>query len=314
VRHLIKRMVGTIMKAKSPKGCLYLFVGNMYPTVGSILRKLKTNPMWVKFIVGGILADGTSLWEDLQPLRQLIEELESDRAMGEEEQFYAEVLNDETAGIKAGIDISKIPTCPYDLEFENPEGRFIIIDPSGDKWVSDMNAVGLFGMFSGKPVFIKAEQGHWSPLELIKRSLAMAIDTRTRLVVVENVAYQASLLFWFNYVCNEVGISGIDFVPINPKGKAKNGRIKNMLKGLIRPQPGKEVEQYLGPEVRAVVVAQIQAWNPLQAKNTDELLDLLAYVPQVLLEYSGMISTEFDLGNEDYNSAQVLPAHMSSPF
>ena len=65
------------MKAKSPEGCMFLFVANMYPTKTSILRKLKSNPTWVKFIAGGILADGTSLWEDLQPIQQLLSEFET---------------------------------------------------------------------------------------------------------------------------------------------------------------------------------------------------------------------------------------------
>lgn len=311
---LIKRMVGTIMKAKSPKGCLYLFIANMYPTVGSILRKLKTNPKWTKFIVGGILADGKSLWEELQPIQQLLEELESDRAMGEEEQFYAEVLNDETAGIRAGIDISKIPQCPYDLSFEQPQGKWIVIDPSGEKWTSDMNAIGLFHLIDGKACFVKCIQDHFSPLGLIKAALIMAIQHNVRCICVENVAYQASLLYWFNFVCEAHGLGGFEFVPVNPKGKAKAGRIKNMLKGLIRTDKTKEVEQYLGPEVRAAVINQITAWNPLQPRNVDELLDLLAYTPQVLLEYQGLIETEFTLETSEFSAASVVPAYASSPF
>ena len=81
----------------------------MYPTQGSILRKLKDNPYWTKFIVGGILADGTSLWEELQPIQQLLLEYQNDVASGNGDIFLAEVLNDETAGLKAGIDLSQNP-------------------------------------------------------------------------------------------------------------------------------------------------------------------------------------------------------------
>src|SRR6266850_2144791 len=54
-KQLYQELIGTIMKAKSPFGCLFLYVANMYPTPGSILKKLKENPDWIKFIVGGIL-------------------------------------------------------------------------------------------------------------------------------------------------------------------------------------------------------------------------------------------------------------------
>ena len=314
---LIARMFGTIMKAKDPRGCTYLFIANMYPTTGSILRKLKDNPTWTKFIVGGILSNGTSLWEELQPLSQLLEELESDRAAGQEEQFYAEVLNDETAGIKAGIDINKIPACPYDLQVEQPSGRWIIIDPAGEKQTSDLNAVAGFGLYDGKPVMRRIKQGHWSPLELIKQSLLMAIELETTTIVVENVAYQQSLLFWFTHVTEQMQLEGFNFVPINPKSKQKAARIKAMLKGLVRVRDTQEVEQYLSPEVRAVVIRQILDWNPLQPINKDELLDLLAYTPAVLSEYSDLIASEYNVTLTEFiegSSTNIVPAHVNSPF
>jgi len=40
---LYKEMLGTHMKSKSPFGCLFIFIANMYPTPGSILKKLKNN-------------------------------------------------------------------------------------------------------------------------------------------------------------------------------------------------------------------------------------------------------------------------------
>jgi hypothetical protein len=57
---LYKDMIGTAMKAKSPFGCLYLFVANMYPTVGSILKKLKDNSDWISLILGGIVVNKES--------------------------------------------------------------------------------------------------------------------------------------------------------------------------------------------------------------------------------------------------------------
>jgi hypothetical protein len=80
-------MVGTAMKAKSPEGCLYFFIANMYPTKGSLLRKLKMNPNWVKYIVGGIRSNGTSLWEELQPIKQLLREFQNDLSTGHPEIF-----------------------------------------------------------------------------------------------------------------------------------------------------------------------------------------------------------------------------------
>jgi len=68
-------MIGTAMKAKSPFGCLFIFVGNMYPTPNCILRKLKDNPNWIKFICGGILSDMTSLWKNFNLSNNFLQNL-----------------------------------------------------------------------------------------------------------------------------------------------------------------------------------------------------------------------------------------------
>jgi hypothetical protein len=315
-KKLMTRMVGTIMKAKSPKGCLYLYIANMYPTSGSILRKLKDNPFWTKFIVGGILADGTSLWEELQPIQQLLEEFQNDFASGNGDVFFAEVLNDETAGIRAGIDINAIPNAPY-TKVDKPQGKLLIVDPAGAKDVNDLNAVGYFEVFDGKPVFQDIAQGHWNPLELITQTMIMAINNRCSLIVVEGVVYQTSLLFWFDYICQHHQLDGFFFEGINPHMKSKNSRIKTNLRTLVQTETnGRVVEPtaYIGPKVMAQFKHQILQWNPLLEKNVDELLDLNAYAAQVLQEFGDLTLTEYSIESLVFQNARVLPAYLTSPI
>lgn len=314
---LMTRMIGTIMKAKSPKGCLYLFVANMYPTSGSILRKLKDNPYWVKFIVGGILADGTSLWEELQPIEQLLEEFLNDLASGNGNVFLAEVLNDENAGLRAGIDINAIPDCPYINKLDLPQGKFIVVDPAGSKVVNDLNAVGYFEVFDGKPVFQEIVQGHWNPLELITQAVILAITHRVALICVENVNYQESLLFWFNHICAENDLVGLFFEPINPNQKSKNSRIKDMLRTIVRTELGDNVKEpiaYIGKNVMALFKHQIISWNPLVTENVDELLDLMAYSHKAIELYGDLMMTEFNIEVTAFSNAKVLPSYMTSPI
>lgn len=314
---LMTRMVGTIMKAKSPKGCLYLFVANMYPTQGSILRKLKDNPFWVKFIVGGILADGTSLWEELQPIQQLLEEFQNDLASGNGDVFFAEVLNDETAGIRAGVDINSIPESPFIHKLDQPQGKAIIIDPAGEKEVNDLNAIGYFEVFDGKPVFQDVAQGHWNPLELITQALIMALENRCALIVVEGVNYQTSLLFWFNFICTQNNLEGFFFEGINPKMKSKNARIKTNLRTLVKTEIGMRIVEptaYIGQRVMAQFKQQIMGWNPLVNKNVDELLDLNAYMAQAMIEFGDSMQTEFSIDAMQFQNARVLPASRTSPI
>lgn len=299
--NLEKWMVGTAMKAKSPTGCTFIFVANMYPTKWSILRKLKSNPTWIKFIAGGILADGTSLWEDLQPIAQLEKEFQNDLAMGRPEIFYAEVLNDENAASNNLIDLSKLPELPYDTESPPPPaGRFIIIDPSGNKHNSDATAIGYFEVHDAKPVLMRLINEKLSPGDTIRKALSLALETNCRLICCESVAYQASLLYWFRFICEQQGLSGFEFCEVYPGGWSKNSRILAMLKSYAAG------EVFVAPAARPMVHLQIVTWNPLKTDNVDDILDLLTYANKVLEMY-GEFVISMDIVISQEASAYEIP-------
>ena len=275
---LLKWVLGTLMKARSNRGCTYIYVGNMYPQ-NCILEKLKNNPKWTSLIVGGILADGTSLWEELRPIEELIEEYESDMEMGHPEIFISEVLNSTDIVGASGIDVSKIPMIPEYYADADPEGSFILIDPSSGKKQGDDCTIEHYIVCDGTPIFDYIETGTFTPLETIKAAINMGIANNTRLICVEDVAYQSTLLFWFNNYCEEQGISGFVFMPTSPKNRNKNNRIKA---GLIKLVKG---EIYLGPRVRSLVFSQIMDWNPLKVNNKDDIIDPIGYVDEVMQEY-----------------------------
>lgn len=305
---LLQWMMGTLMKANSPKRCMYLFVANMYPTEHSILKKLNKNSLWIKFIVGGILSDGESLWPDLKSKQQLLEELQHDIEMGHPEIFFAEVLNDENAGLKAGVDIAAIPTCEFTFGIDIPQGRFIIIDPAGDNPLSDATTIGYFEVFDGKPVLVHLEEDKMSPGQTISIALHMAITRNCNLICVESAAYQASLLYWFDVIASQYHIQGINFCEITHGGKSKNSRIRAMFKQL----PTKEVQ--MGREVRPRVVYQIAHFNPLRRDNVDGILDVLAYAPKVIELYWHIMEVREVVVDLDYENAKVRPTELTSAF
>lgn len=275
-------MVGTAMKAKSPNGCMFLFVANMYPTKWSILRRLKANPNWIKFISGGILADGTSLWEELQPIAQLTREFENDLSMGRPEVFFAEVLNDENAASNNLIDFSKVPEYIWPND-QIPEGNFVIVDPSGWKKKSDEVAVGYFEVHNTKPVLRKLKSDRLSPSDTIRAALEFCLQNNCRIVAIESVAYQATLCYWFTFICRQLGIVGIECVEIYPGANSKNARILAMFKEY---QTG---EVIVHSDLRAEVHAQMVTFNSLKDNNTDDILDLLTYAPRVLAEFGEFV-------------------------
>lgn len=277
-------MLGTAMKAASHTGCLYVFLANMYPTKYSILRKLKSNPQWLKIIVGGILADGSSLWEELKPIKQLIAEYETDRDSGHPEIFYAEVLNDEEANINNTIDISKIPAYPFSDD-ELSAGNFIIIDPSNDKYNSDAVTITLNSIIDTKPVVMEVHEGRFSPEEIIKISLRLAISSGATLIAVEANAFQYSLLYWFNKYITKYELYEIAVRPVYSGHRSKITRILEMFKALLAG------EIIMHPNAYAQIAAQIISFNPTKNNNVDGILDCVTYIPRVLTEFKEFIRT-----------------------
>ena len=301
---LIDWMTSTLMKAKSPTGCMFLFIGNMYPTKLSILRKLKYNPTWLKFIAGGINHKGESLWEELQPIKQLTAEFENDLAMGRPEVFYSEVLNDENTQANNLINLSKLPDVPYTTG-DIAAGNFIIIDPATDKLGADEVSVGYFEVHDASPIMMKLEEGRFSPGDTIRKALTYALTYNCRLIAVEANAYQYSLLYWFDFICEQMGIVGIEAVPIYSGSRSKNARILDMFKSYAAG------EMYCHEDCKLELHLQITQFNPMRRDNTDGLLDLMTYAPRVIQEFGEYVvasniieSQEFEgLEVPDYNSS-----------
>lgn len=306
---LYKWMLGTAMKAKSPKGCLTLFIGNMYPTPHSILKKLKSQPQWIKFIAGGILEDGTSLWEELHPIRQLLSEYEADRDAGHPEIFHSEVLNDENAALNNLVDISKLPAYPFEDD-DMHQGNFIVIDPSGDTANSDAVTLAYFEVQDGRPVTREINEGRFSPGDMVDESIKMAMKWNCGLVVVEGNAYQASILFWSKKRVEELGIIGITFVPIFSGKLNKNARILTWLKSY---QKG---EAYVHPSCKDQLHSQINSFNPMKTKNVDGILDCHCYAPRVIEEFETLLQVSTIEGRQEFAaiSHQEQSTEANSPF
>lgn len=300
-----REMIGTAMKAKSPHGCIFIFVGNMYPTKHSILRKLKKNPNWLKFIVGAINAKGESIWEELQPIAQLMKELENDMAAGHPEIFVSEVLNDENAQANNLIDLSALPAFPVS-DGDIPAGNFIVIDPSGDKHTSDAVSLGYFEIHNALPVMMEHIEDRLSPLATIHAALKLCMKHNCNLVAVEGTAYQSSLNYWFTFVCEQMNISNIQAVEVYPGSLSKHTRISHMLLAYGRG------EIFVHPNSQAAVHLQITSYNPLKRDNVDGLLDVLTYATPVVEMYGGLIQSMSPVGMQEFNAVKTL--EFNSPF
>jgi hypothetical protein len=297
-------MYGTAMKAKSPKGCLFIWCGNMYPGVNSILKKIKLQSSWVKFISGAILQDGTALWEDLRSKESLLLEFETDVEAGHPEIFFSEVLNDVETGINTRINFSKFRSWDWEDE-ELPGGRCLLIDPSTGVVGKDKVAIGIIEYYDETPAIRHVEEEDYSPSQTIQRALLLALQHNIRAVIVEAVAFQATLMHWAQIYMEQYNIRGIMWLPIYPGMKSKNARISIGLKAL---QAG---EIIIHPEARSLIDSQISNWNPLRKNNSDGLLDLVTYAPKILELYPAEILTpemiELDAASGASVDEEALP-------
>lgn len=276
-------LYGTAMKAKSPKGCMFIFSANMYPTAHSLLRQFKDDSTWIKFISGAILADGSALWPEHRSYQSLTEEFETDMRAGMPEVFLAEVMNDTTNEFNTNINLNAI--APWPFEGQLPQGKFIVIDPATGIQHGDPTSIGYYEVFDGKPGLRRVVDGEWSPKQVIYMALIMAMQNNCFVIAIEATAYQRSALFWFEEICKDNDIVGFHFVPLYNTQKSKNSRIMEAIKAVI----GNDI--HIHPDAFSAVAKQMIEFQPLKRINNDGILDILTFPHEVISTYGGLLIT-----------------------
>lgn len=301
--------LSTFYLTKSPKGLLHLYIGNTFPYKGCILSELRENQDYTSFVVGGILANGESLWPQLNTVEKLKADFKRLLGLGQPEIFLSEIMNDARSATAVGFDYTNLAA--WDKESHDlPMSGFIMVDVAGDKEDSDDTAIGAAFIYDSltRPYFRDVNAGKYSPLETIQRAMRMGMQYNIRTIFIEAVAYQSSLLFWANYICKQFGIRGFTFLPIAPRRSAKNLRIMDSLRKL---QTGEIV---LHSDVSAIVQSQIAMFDPTKTNNTDDILDLLDYFVEIPQKHPGDISLILDSLYRDNSPTPILAPWENSPI
>lgn len=287
---LQKWFVGTLLKAGAPEGYTVIYIGNMYPDIRipgdverytCILRNLQLNRLWTSWVVGAILADGTALWEEVRSLTSLYEELEQDMSIGEESTFYAEVLNDPTAANSTLWDASKVKE-PHSELFagEVPLGRFMILDPSLGKKKSDTQIAILVEFWDERPEVRDFKIFQMSAPDTVHALVMWMVETNCRLLCAESVAYQSTIIQWFDFYCRLVHVEGLVALPVSPKGRSKNSRIVSAFKAVMSGNIS------LAMRVRTYLYLQAKQFQITRTDNSDDAWDCVAYIDDVIADYS----------------------------
>lgn len=276
---------GDIYKAKDAKRCLFIYIGNMYPdkelrkdtnSSGStkvytcMLRNLQLSPSWLTFITGGLQADGTALWEDVQPKAQLLRELQQDFDSGRAHIFFAEVQNDPNPRISSVVDVTKFTSHdPPENELSDyHQGSFIVLDPATSKETRDMFVINYVEILDNVPHIQTIIDEKLTAPEAVWKVIHLAMEKQCSTIIVEANAYQYSLIDWFDFVLGQMNITGFNILPLY-SNKNKTTRILECFKELIAGRISVS-KTYLRK-----VQSQALEFDPKKTDNVDDILDAI---------------------------------------
>jgi hypothetical protein len=299
-----KRLVATF-KIISPRGDrLIIYVGNMYSDT-CILFQLKNNKSWISLVTGAILANGEPLWPELHSLDELLDSYLHDLEIGEVDVWFAEVMNDPVSRAYSLLN-GQVPDAPFLFQAEVPDGAFITIDPAGFRKASDDNVICLHYLYDGKPTLRKVEAGNKNPEQLIIESLRMALAHGVSLIAIEDTAYQQTLLFWINKYITAWNITGINVVPLKPKNRSKESRLRIFCEEVIAGN------YYIHPDCLAQWLWQAMKYKLGKDDNKDDVLDAAAYGLDVRTEYWHLVVNLNIAGM--LSASNIIPVEDNTPF
>ena len=304
---LINWFTATLIKCIAPHGDrLIIYVGNMY-SEDCLLNLLQNNPKWTSLITGAILDNGQPLWPALFTLEDLKDSFEHDEALGLADLWFAEIMNDPRAA-KRTLLPETLPMLPWDESEIIPDGVFITIDPAGFKKLSDDNVISVHYVFDGKGIVWERMVGGeiTDPEQLVLNALRLAVVHNASLIGIEDVGYQSTLQFWFNKYLTAAGLTGINIVPLKPKNRSKESRIRLFIEDMYAGN------YFQSSAARPAFVFQAMKYKLGKSDNKDDILDCDAYALDVRNEYWHLVSVNRMMLGVD--TSQVGVVANNTPF
>lgn len=287
-QNLLVTLVSTVFKAAAYTGNRWIiYVGNMY-SEECILNRFKLNSKWISLVTGAILENGQPLWPELHSLEDLMESFQHDEELGLSDEWFAEVMNDPKALATSLLNAGALPNCPYsDEELQYPDGCFITVDPAGFESASDDNYISVHYIYDGKGIVVERKGGAEisNPEDLVLSALSLAVKHGASLIGVESVGFQSTLQFWFTKYISDAEIQGLHIVPLTPRKRAKEQRIRLFVAELYAGN------YYQSNSARPAFVYQATAYKLGKKDNKDDLLDSDAYGLDVRNEHWHLVTT-----------------------
>lgn len=276
-RQKLKNWVyGPFLKALDKSWNKVIWLGNMI-SEDCLLNSLINSKYWDSMLYGCLLSDGKPLWNDLWPIEAIVKDFLEYKEQHLTHVWFAEMMNLPTAAGSGLVQPEEIKFHPRRFP-PDLEAGCITIDPAGGNADGDDTAIVVHGVVNGEPEQIDYEFGKFNPTKTAEVAIELCYKWGINVIGIENIAYQRALedVFKLLFILN--GIMNIEIVLLRGNDTNKTIRLQAFWSMNIQ-------EQYAICETAIDVVQQAVTYNVTKKNNRDDLIDAVAYGPQMMQEY-----------------------------
>lgn len=275
---------GTMLKALDKRRMRIMQIGNFVSQI-CLLRDHLESDSWESMRFGIIKKDGTSLWPELWPLEEILDDYRMYQEQNELATWYAEMMNLPMPTSGGLITMDQISYCnTFDALESNHDYAFITVDLAHSKkeW-ADATAVAVH-VWTGQywAIAQTIHQRGLNAVELHGLLRKLAVMWRVNYIGIESVGYQAAILPVYKYLDKLHNVTNLVYVPC-PARNSKTERLSAWA-GLIMKK------FYRVPMNQQKITSQLLGYDPTSATNDDDLIDACAHGPFMLQKYLSQIS------------------------
>lgn len=269
-----------------------IWIGNMLRKT-TLLARLTTDirfrDKWTPLVLGALIRNPiTQQLESLWPELWTVEELQRDfleyQAIGQSESWFCEMMNMPGHG-ESGFQPEDMFYAPV-LNPEDYLATFITVDPAFgmDKEKNDATAIVVHGIpEEGPPQVCAYTVGHLTEIDIFNQCIDYTRYWGCYTWGVERVAAQKVLLTLFEVLLLRKREHRVAVLPLQANThESKGARIKafvNLMKA----------KEYALPYGDLDATTQFLAYDLTLKEQSDDLIDSIAYGPQMLILYRGAI-------------------------
>lgn len=290
-KKLDKWIFGTFLKALARRKKI-IWLGNMLQKT-SLLARLSIRPNWNPVVFGALVKDTTTgvlrpLWPERWPLQELIEDFQEYVDLGLTETWMCEMMNMPGHGTD-GFTQEQLYYLPPPGADEI-QAAWLALDPAfGENAHNDDSSWTVHVLpKDGPPMVVEHMTGKFNENELFEHGLRLAHKWNAWVWGIEAVAAQRVLIPFFTLLLATKLLSGrVEMIPLMAgKGDPKISRIRAFV-GLMAKK------EYAIYEGAIEITTQALNYNMKKKSNKDDLLDSCAHGSTMLMQYEGLLITQY---------------------